>query len=558
MTETFPRRSRSLTIALVIGLIGIAFALRFWNIDSLPSGLYPDEAVNGIDAIRALENHSFKLFYENNNGREGLFINLQALALAVFGIHIWALKLFSVVFGTLTVFGVYLVAKELWQRNSLALVSAFFITFSYWAINFSRIGFRAIMVPFLLTFSLYFLLRGLRTLTLRCFLLSGVAFGLGLHTYIAFRVAPLILVIFFVGAILSYRDFLKRFWKHILMFILGAFIAALPMFSDFAKHPEHFSSRSTSISILSPDINHGHLLLTLGETLSLSLLKYNFWGDQNWRHNYPPYPNLDPFVGTLFLLGCIVLCTRIITLLNRRLRHKEYAPELANDILLLGWFFVMLIPEFLTNEGLPHSLRSIGTLPVVFLIATRPLLWLREWYAVTRPIARLGFMWVSVVFLVLIAGWNTAKYFLFFANNPNQHGAFNQNFTNMAHYINALPAGVHVYVYANAGGTMIDNGLPVTAQPIAFLSHNHLADLTFITPINPTSANFFPSETVHNVYLPSPSDPSLTITTPAIIIPMNYDGEFIAALRQRYPNLVTEKIDLHPETQSDFTALIIK
>jgi len=36
----------------------------------------------------------------------------------------------------------------------------------------------------------------------------------------------------------------------------------------------------------------------------------------------------------------------------------------------------MLIPEFLSGEGLPHALRSIGTQMPVFLMATLPVVWL--------------------------------------------------------------------------------------------------------------------------------------------------------------------------------------
>ena len=542
MSTITPHQHRSIALILLVSLLAIAFLLRFWHSDTLPGGLYPDEAVNGIDAINALETHSFKLFYQNNYGREGLFINLQALALAIFGFHSWVLRLWSAIFGTLAVLGVYLVALELWQRKSLALISAFLFTFSYWAINFSRIGFRAIMVPFILTFSIYFLLQGLRTLRYWSFFWSGIIFGFGLHTYIAFRLAPLILIIFFIGLILSYKDFLKTHWKHILVFILGAFISAFPMFYDFAKHPDHFISRSNSISVFSPDINHDNTSLTLSETITLSLLKYNFWGDQNWRHNYPPYPNLDPFTGTLFLLGFISLFSQILILLRRRFKNHDYNPRLAQFLLLLGWFFVMLMPEFLTTEGLPHSLRSIGTLPVVFLIAVLPLIWLRQWYRIARPTPRLGFIWICIFFLMFVASWNTIKYFYFFANNPNQYGAFNQNYTNMSDYLISLPSDVHKYVYANAGGTIIDDNslvntpsLAVTAQPIVFLTHNTVSNLTFIMP----NTDFTP-------------------TTPAVIIPMNFDNGFIENLRKKYPNLSIEKIDLKPGTQSDFTAILIQ
>ncbi|MFZ1719879.1 MAG: glycosyltransferase family 39 protein, partial [Candidatus Moraniibacteriota bacterium] len=221
-----------------------AFFLRFYNIENLPAGLYPDEAMNGTNAITANETGNYKLFYEENSGREGLFINLQALALKLFGVNIPALKLWSAIFGTLAALGIGLLAWELFERQSASIIAAFITATSYWAINFSRIGFRAIMMPFLLSFSFYFFFRGLRTKKILPFLFAGISFGLGVHTYIAFRLAPVILILLLPFLILSYENFLKNYWRHAVAFIVVAFIVAAPMFSDFYRNPHHFNSRS--------------------------------------------------------------------------------------------------------------------------------------------------------------------------------------------------------------------------------------------------------------------------------------------------------------------------
>ena len=147
---------------LVLLILALGFFLRIYNIENTPPGIYPDEAVNGKDAIKAFKNGTYELFYTDNNGREGLFINLIALSFSFFGISILALKLPSIVFGTLTILGVYLLSKELFNKR-LALISSFLLAISFWAINFSRIAFRAVMLPMLLVFSFYFIFRGLRT-----------------------------------------------------------------------------------------------------------------------------------------------------------------------------------------------------------------------------------------------------------------------------------------------------------------------------------------------------------------------------------------------------------
>jgi len=290
--------NKKIVWGLLLAILIAAFLVRFINISNLPSGLYPDEAVNGMDALTANATGNYKLFYEANNGREGLFINLQAFAVKIFGNNIPALKLWSAIFGTLTVLGVYLLAAELLRNRWAGIVAAYLTAFSYWAINFSRIGFRAIMLPFILSFAFYFLFKGLRTKKLSDFIIAGFIYGVGLHRYIAFRVSPLVLIVLFISLLITRQHFLKEYWKHVLVFAVAMFIAAAPMLIDFfITHPEHYASRTSEISVLNPDVNQGHLLATVAKTFGLALAKYNFWGDQNMRQNYPPYPILNPITG---------------------------------------------------------------------------------------------------------------------------------------------------------------------------------------------------------------------------------------------------------------------
>ncbi len=76
-------------LLLVIILI-IASFLRLYNITETPPGLYPDEAMNGNNALEVLSTGHFKVFYPENNGREGLFINIQAVFLKFFDNKPWA------------------------------------------------------------------------------------------------------------------------------------------------------------------------------------------------------------------------------------------------------------------------------------------------------------------------------------------------------------------------------------------------------------------------------------------------------------------------------------
>lgn len=520
---------RLLTWVLLFAILSLALFVRVHKIDSIPGGLYPDEATNGIDALKANETGDYKLFYPNNYGREGLFINLQALTVKHFGNTIPVLKFWSTIFGTLAVLGIYLLGKELFQRRTAGLMAAFLLATSFWAINFSRIGFRAIMVTFLLSFAFYFFFKGLRTERIRTFFLSGLIFGVGVHTYVAYRLAPLILIALLPFLILSYENFLKRFWKHGLVFIFGAFLTAAPLIFHFVNHPEELNSRTGAVSIFSPEINKGDFWGTFGKTLGLSLVKYNFWGDQNWRHNYPPYPILDPFTGVFFLAGLGYLIYDFIRLLGRRFREKIRDPVLVRTAFLLAFFFVMLMPEFLTEEGLPHALRAIGTQAPVFLMATLGILLIIKKAKTVYPGTRLAIY--SFLFLALFAGAmiNLTKYFVFFAESPTQMGAFNKNFRNMAEFILSLPPEAPKYIVPNGGGKMLDNGLPVSAQPIVFLTNGKTNNVIFLD-----------SETI------------LKMGQQGVIVLMHYDEELLKKIETRIPGSKREKIDLYPGTESDF------
>ena len=163
-TKTVAKKGISLKLYIVLAALIVlgALFLRTYKLSTLPPGVYPDESVNGIDAITANANHNWQLFYTNNNGREGLFMNLIALGFSLFGVSVVTLKMWSVLFGTLTVLGMTLLGEELLASRRAGLIAGFLTATSFWAINFSRIGFRAIMLPFVLVFSIFFLIRGIQ------------------------------------------------------------------------------------------------------------------------------------------------------------------------------------------------------------------------------------------------------------------------------------------------------------------------------------------------------------------------------------------------------------
>lgn len=475
-------------IGLLLAILIAAFALRITKIENLPAGIYPDEAQNGTDAQLANSTGEYKLFYESNNGREGLFINLQALSIKTFGPTELSLKLWSIIFGTLTVLGVFLLTSELFQNQIAGLVGAYFVAFSYWAINFSRIGFRAIMVPFLLSFAFYFLFKGLRTKKLHDFVIAGLIYGLGVHTYIAFRVSPLVLIALFATLIITRKNFLATYWKHAAVFTIALFITAAPMLLDFfVWNPQHYASRTSEISILNPEVNQGHLVSAVATTFALSVQKYFVMGDLNMRHNYAPYALLNPIVGISFLIGLIYIINKSLHLLWIRFKKGVRDEKLEVYIFLLAWFIALLIPEFLASEGNPHALRSIGTLPAVIIISTIPFMWVFKKYNSFGHGFRTFVLSMAILVFVFIGLADPIKYFVYFNNSPKQHQVFDANLKEVSNYLKTLPQTQEKFIITGS----------MERLPIKYLNPNtsntfyfYPGEVDKISPSNPQSAIF--------------------------------------------------------------------
>ncbi|MEK7566983.1 MAG: hypothetical protein AAB527_02530 [Patescibacteria group bacterium] len=477
---------RAIFLALAIFLVAGFF--RFWELKSVPPGLYPDEAMNGNNALFALKTGDFSSFYPENNGREGLFINMQAGALSAFGNEPWALRFISAIFGTLTVLGIFYLGRELFRNFAgvghlkiaglysneiIALVASFFTAISFWHINFSRIGFRAIMAPFFLVWGLYFLWLLFREDISESgksysAALGGFVFGLGANSYIAYRVAPILLAIPLLKILKN-----KGGQKQIAIFLLLALAAFLPLGFYYFGHPQDFLGRTSQVSIFSESDPLKSFLINSAKSAG------SFWfsGDWNPRHNLPGAPQLWWPVGILFALGLI-------------LSVLKYRHHLAVKILWL-WLFIFALPVVLSSEGIPHALRSIIMIPAIMFFAgmgflevlTRISGWLdsqlERFPEKNKQITRIKFELILLVSAFFAAGIITAytDYFMRWANLTDTYFAFNANYTEIGRWLNLQPSSVKKYVVVNAAGVQVappddilGEPMPMPAQTIMFLT----------------------------------------------------------------------------------------
>jgi len=447
---------------ILLAIIALASFMRLWQLETLPPGIYPDEAMNANDAITS-PGH---LFYDSNNGREGLFMNIIALSFSVFGISVWSFKLVSALAGILAVLGIYFLGKEMFKRKEAGLLAAFFLATSFWHINFSRIGFRAILVPLVMSFSFYFLLKGFRTGKILNFIASGLIFGVGFHTYISFRLAVLILpaiLLLYLWTKIKDKSELKKSLIASAIFLAFIFVSALPMGVYFLQNPDDFISRATGVSIFSQDNPVFSFIKSAGAHLAM----FNLYGDGNWRHNFSHSPQLYWPVGILFLIG---LCISL-----RKLLNPKDKQDFLSHALLLSWFFIMLLPGILTYEGIPHALRTIGSIIPAYLLAGLGA-WKTYLFLSGKVKSRTLFVLTCWLFIAAIAFIQFDKYFFDWGQKPEVEAAFTRDYTEIGRYLNSLPEETQKYVIVNELGSPL-YGISIPGQTPMFIERTEYGRL---------------------------------------------------------------------------------
>lgn len=479
--------------ALLILILGIAAFLRFYQLTTVPEGLQVDEAMNGSNVLEILETGRFQVFYPENVGREGLFINIQTIFVHVFGNTPWALRIPSAIFGTLTVWGVYLLAAEFFS-TPIGLCAAFFTATSFWHLHFSRLSLRAICAPLFLAWGLYFLAAGIRRLrngkpAIAWMIFAGAVYGLGFHTYISYRVTPVL-----VGGMLIYyflrareEGWLGAFWKASVSFAAAAALVICPLLIYFAQNPGSFFGRTTQISIYRTDHPYTTLVINIWKTAQM----FFFEGDSNWRHNYAGRRELFWPVAILFALGIGMAIASIRNSIRRRTGPMERpAPESQGCFpyaVALGWIVLSAVPVILSDDGVPHALRSILMIPAVFMLAAAGAH--RAGVYLSQAVPARWLLAGVAVFSLILCYEPYHTYFDLWATNPNVPPNFSASMVQLAGQFNGVPRDVPRYVAVTSTGPSA-NGIPVMFQPFAYLTKSYTkkeqeeTNIHYITPEN--------------------------------------------------------------------------
>jgi 4-amino-4-deoxy-L-arabinose transferase-like glycosyltransferase len=193
-------------------IIALAFLLRFWNLGW--NGFNGDESIYSGQAASLLGEEDFLKDFAVFRAHPLLLQSLVSVAFALFGVHDTVARYVPVVFGTLTVFVTYLLAKELFNRK-VGLVSSLVLALLPFHIVFSRQVLLDVPLSFFVVLFLYFITKYKITERNIYSYWAGVSCGL---CFISKEVGIIMLPIF-----VAYTLFIKTLKMNKLLIFLSGF-----------------------------------------------------------------------------------------------------------------------------------------------------------------------------------------------------------------------------------------------------------------------------------------------------------------------------------------------
>lgn len=373
----FPWLKKPLVIIGVLVLIGLS--LRVYKLGEVPGGFHEDEAHIGYNAYSLL-----KTAKDKNNVFLPLAIDqfgdfrpaglhyLTVPSVAIFGLNEFATRLPVAVFGALSIIVIYFLTLEIFQKQSVALLTAGLLTFNPWSIIASRSTSESIVGLFFVMWGAIYIVRLLRNWKLRYLIYSTILFCISFLFYHAPRYFVPFLLAYFLFVVLRAKQIKKR-----AKVAFGVSIIVVLLFLGFLFKFAGGSGRTAEVSIFDNPATKilqwtqvhedggGNVFIT--RFFHNAVTNYSYTALSNYlehfspdflflkgglppRYKVPWSGNFYPIDGLFFLVGFAFVISEF---LKKRDHHVW--------ILLIPviWLLLGPIPAAFTFEDIPHFQRSI-------------------------------------------------------------------------------------------------------------------------------------------------------------------------------------------------------
>lgn len=306
----FQRLDR-LDLLMLIVLVGGALLLRVPFIETIPSGVDPDEASLALSAVDAAVGVAKDPFGTGWVTHPTLQFFVNGLFIRWLGRTFLAMRLPSAIVGSLAVATLYLLARVGYGRRVAVLVGVLAMG-SNVAIHFSRLGINNVTDSLFATWVLAALWLAGVSGDSRAYVLAGAGLGLAQYYYFGNRAIPfVVLANLLVWLIADWRGVLRARYL-ILASILVALVVAEPLVGHWARNP---GSVSEHLGLTLPFSTH---LQDKAARMNVPLMQ--LWWQQVYESPlvftvvpdrgsfyHPGQPMLHPLQAPFFLIGVLTI-----------------------------------------------------------------------------------------------------------------------------------------------------------------------------------------------------------------------------------------------------------
>lgn len=333
---------------LILCVFLVAFAMRFYSLNTTPVGIDGDE-------IKWTEQAAFTQVWHENRGPflgfpiyDPVSFVLAQISFSIWGMSFLAPRLMVALLSLIATLAFYFLVRRSFNAT-VALVAAFLMAVSFYDLGASR---QAVVesytkLPVILAF--LFVVKAIDTRSLLYFILTGIVLLLGILTYDTFYVVPVAVITYIViRAIADWRS-----WRKWTVSLAATLVPMLPAASrvgsvisgrqiDYLKAVGSGGHAGSALLAELPN-----LFGRLGDVFTPLFVEAR-WHDyvMNW-----PGPLINPIILPLFVLGLIMIVM---------------AARQGHNLLMLLWFAIAFFPApLLSGMTVPRVLYA--SLPAILI-----------------------------------------------------------------------------------------------------------------------------------------------------------------------------------------------
>lgn len=425
---------------LLIFILVFASFLKLWKLSNNPVSLFGDELDVGYQAYSVLK--TGRDYYGNllpihfhslAEWRTPLYLYSTVPTVAIFGITPLGVRLPAAIFGILSIWVLYLLVKELFKDENLALISAAVMTFSPWHLQYSRAGFEVTLLILLLLLGLWLFFKSLKES--KWLWLSVICLTLMPWVYSTAKFFTPLLIIFLL---INWRkEIFQMTKKHLLAAVIAGLIVGLPIVYStlFGGGAERFGYVSVFTDpTTEPEVGvdrqiDARMRGETGEGLKPALLdriihnKFTFWGENILENYFQAFStnflfikgdlNLRHSIGTgeFYRLEALALVLGLILFFSSKLQENK------TKSLIIFWILGGVLPSAITRDGGMHASRLILILPPLIILISYGL-W--ETAKLLKPNLRKLFILAYAVIFVLSFGLYLHEYYVHYPWNSER------------------------------------------------------------------------------------------------------------------------------------------